>query len=47
MLFLYQVPGGMLSEYVFSINASGATDKYEEVVKEVPKVRADLDIHRS
>ena len=28
-------------EYVFSINA-GATDKYEEVLKEVPKVRADL-----
>ena len=30
---LYRVPGGMLSNMYSRINASGATDKYEEVLK--------------
>ena len=39
---LYQVPGGMLSNMYSQLTQAGATDKYEEVLKEVPKVRADL-----
>ena len=38
----YQVPGGMLSNLVSQLKEQGAEDKYEEVLKEVPKVRADL-----
>ncbi|GCF92134.1 putative transcarboxylase subunit [Enterococcus florum] len=39
---LYQVPGGMLSNMYSQLKQAGATDRYEEVLKEVPKVRADL-----
>lgn len=39
---LYQVPGGMLSNLVSQLKAANAEDKYEEVLKEIPKVRADL-----
>ena len=39
---LYQVPCGMLSNMYSQLTQAGATDKYEEVLKEVPKVRADL-----
>ena len=39
---LYQVPGGMLSNMYSQLTQAGATDKYEEVLKEVPKVRADF-----
>ena len=39
---LYQVPGGMLSNLVSQLKAQKAEDKYEEVLKEIPKVRADL-----
>lgn len=39
---IYQVPGGMLSNLVSQLKAQNALDKYEEVLKEVPKVRADL-----
>lgn len=39
---LYQVPGGMLSNLVSQLQGQGAEDRYEEVLKEVPKVRADL-----
>ncbi len=39
---LYQVPGGMLSNLVSQLKAQHAEDKYEEVLKEIPKVRADL-----
>ncbi len=38
----YQVPGGMLSNLMSQIEAQGASDKYEDVLKEVPRVRADL-----
>ena len=38
----YQVPGGMLSNLMNQIKEQGALDKYEEVLKEVPRVRADL-----
>ncbi|EOT38325.1 oxaloacetate decarboxylase subunit alpha [Enterococcus dispar] len=39
---LYKVPGGMLSNLLSQLNEQGLSDKYEEVLAEVPKVRADL-----
>lgn len=39
---VYQVPGGMLSNLVSQLKAQNALDKYEEVLKEVPRVRKDL-----
>lgn len=39
---VYQVPGGMLSNLVSQLKAQNALDKYEEVLKEVPRVREDL-----
>lgn len=39
---LYQVPGGMLSNLVSQLKSANAEDKYDEVLKEIPKVRADL-----
>lgn len=38
----YQVPGGMLSNLMNQLKGQGALDKYEEVLKEVPRVRKDL-----
>lgn len=39
---IYQVPGGMLSNLVSQLKQANAMDKYEEVLKEVPRVREDL-----
>jgi oxaloacetate decarboxylase alpha subunit len=39
---LYQVPGGMLSNLVSQLKESNAMDKFEDVLKEVPRVREDL-----
>ena len=39
---LYQVPGGMLSNLVSQLKGAHAEDKYDDVLKEIPKVRADL-----
>ena len=38
----YQLPGGMLSNMLSQLKAQKAEDKYEDVLKEIPKVRADL-----
>ncbi|WP_129724579.1 oxaloacetate decarboxylase subunit alpha [Xylanivirga thermophila] len=38
----YQVPGGMLSNLVSQLKQQNKLDKYEEVLKEVPRVRKDL-----
>jgi oxaloacetate decarboxylase alpha subunit len=38
----YQVPGGMLSNLVSQLRAQNAEDKYEEVLKEFPRVRQEL-----
>ncbi len=38
----YQVPGGMLSNLMSQLKAQGAMDRYDEVLKEVPRVRKDL-----
>ena len=39
---IYQVPGGMLSNLVSQLKQANAMDKYDEVLKEVPRVRADM-----
>lgn len=39
---IYQVPGGMLSNMYAQLKQANATDRYEEVLQEVPRVRADL-----
>ena len=38
----YQLPGGMLSNMLSQLKAQKAEDRYEDVLKEIPKVRADL-----
>lgn len=38
---LYQVPGGMLSNLVSQLKQAGKSDKLDEVLEEVPRVRAD------
>lgn len=38
----YQVPGGMLSNLMSQLKGQGAMDKYEEVLREIPRVREDL-----
>ena len=38
----YQVPGGMLSNMIKQLSDQDALDKYEDVLKEIPKVRKDL-----
>lgn len=38
----YQVPGGMISNLVSQLKAQGKEDLYEEVLKEVPRVREDF-----
>ena len=39
---IYQVPGGMLSNLLSQLKSANAMDKYEEVLAEVPRVRADF-----
>ncbi|MBQ4110800.1 MAG: oxaloacetate decarboxylase subunit alpha [Clostridia bacterium] len=38
----YQVPGGMLSNLVSQLKQAGKEDKFEEVLKEIPRVREDM-----
>ena len=38
---LYQVPGGMLSNLISQLKQAGQSDKLQEVLEEVPRVRAD------
>ena len=38
----YQIPGGMLSNLAFQLKQLKAEDKYEEVLKEIPRVRKEL-----
>ena len=38
----YQVPGGMLSNLVSQLKGQNAEDKYYDVLKEIPRVRADF-----
>lgn len=39
---IYQVPGGMLSNLVSQLKQAGASDKFDDVLKEVPRVREDF-----
>jgi pyruvate/oxaloacetate carboxyltransferase len=41
-VLLYQIPGGMLSNLVSQLRQQGAEGRYEEVLKEVPRVREDM-----
>lgn len=38
---MYQIPGGMLSNLVGQLKQANAMDKFDEVLKEVPRVRED------
>lgn len=38
----YQVPGGMLSNMMSQLKEQNAQEKFDEVLKEIPKVRKDL-----
>ena len=39
---LYQIPGGMLSNMLIQMKSLNASDKFEEVLAEVPRVRKEL-----
>ena len=39
---LYQVPGGMLSNLISQLKQANASDKYYEVLEEIPRVRKDF-----
>ena len=41
-ILTYQVPGGMLSNLIKQLTEQNAMDRYEEVLKEIPKVRKDM-----
>jgi pyruvate carboxylase subunit B len=41
-VLLYQIPGGMLSNLVSQLKEQNALDRYDEVLEEMPKVRAEL-----
>ena len=39
---MYQVPGGMLSNLVSQLDEQGASDKFYDVLEEIPRVRKDF-----
>jgi oxaloacetate decarboxylase alpha subunit len=41
-ILIAQVPGGMLTNMESQLKEQGATDKYDEVMHEIPRVREDL-----
>ncbi len=41
-VLIYQIPGGMMSNLISQLQEQNALDKYEEVLKEIPRVREDL-----
>ena len=41
-ILIYQVPGGMLSNFRTQLKEQGMTDKFDEVLKEIPIVREAL-----
>lgn len=41
-VLLYQIPGGMLSNLVSQLKEQDALDRYEDVLKEMPRVRKEL-----
>ncbi len=41
-VFLHQIPGGMISNLLAQLKEQNQLGKYEEVLKEIPRVRAEL-----
>ncbi len=41
-ILTYQVPGGMLSNLMNQLKGQNALDKYDEVLREIPRVRKDM-----
>jgi len=41
-ILTYQVPGGMLSNLMSQLKGQNAMDRYDEVLKEVPRVRKEM-----
>jgi pyruvate carboxylase subunit B len=41
-VLIYQIPGGMLSNLVSQLKEQNSMDRYEDVLNEMPRVRADL-----
>ena len=41
-ILIAQVPGGMLTNMESQLKEQGAADKFDEVIKEIPRVREDL-----
>ncbi|MBC7237466.1 MAG: pyruvate carboxylase subunit B [Chloroflexi bacterium] len=41
-VLLYQMPGGMISNLVNQLRQQGAENRWEEVLKELPRVREDM-----
>ncbi len=41
-VLIYQIPGGMMSNLISQLQEQNALDRYEEVLKEIPRVREDL-----
>lgn len=41
-ILVAQVPGGMLTNMESQLKEQGASDKFDEVIKEIPRVREDL-----
>ncbi len=43
-ILISQVPGGMLTNLENQLKEQNASEKFDEVLSEIPKVREDLDI---
>lgn len=41
-VLLYQIPGGMLSNLISQLKEQNALDRYNDVLEEMPRVRADM-----
>jgi pyruvate carboxylase subunit B len=41
-VLIHQIPGGMISNLIMQLKEQNAMDKYDEVLKETPRVRKDL-----
>jgi pyruvate carboxylase subunit B len=41
-VLIYQIPGGMLSNLVSQLKEQNALDRYDDVLREMPRVREDL-----
>ena len=41
-ILTYQVPGGMLSNLMSQLKGQNALDKYDDVLREIPRVRKDM-----